>query len=254
MRNLSDPLTPSTRKYVSSAYIARTYDYYFRDNELFQFDTAVLDEVIPPGSRILDLGCGTGRHTAHFSSKGCFAVGVDLSEHMLTICSAKLRRSALKGYLVRADICDLGFFRPGSFDAALCMFSTIGLIKGERNREQFLIGARRTLRPAGILVLHTHNFYHGFADPSAKLFPLTSALSALLQRSELGDKNLTYYRGVPDMYLHVFRDTEVKRLLKRTGFRVQDIFYLNDRRNAALRPSLPNRFRANGFIFVARAV
>jgi len=254
MRNASDPLTPSTREYVASGYVARTYDYYFRDNQLFEFDTELLGQIIPAGSRVLDLGCGTGRHTFYFSDKASLVVGVDLSEHMLAVCSMKLRSAGPNACLIRANICDLAFLRKGTFDAAICMFSTMGLIRGKHNRERFVLGVRSALKESGRFVLHTHNFYHSFLDPADKFFPLKSAATALIGRSELGDKNLTYYRGVRNMYIHVFRDAELRRLLERSGFRVRHVAYLNEPRNAELRPSLPNRLRANGFIFVAEAV
>jgi len=254
MSKAPDPLPASTREYIASSYVARTYDYFFRDNQLFNFDTDLLDEVLPRGSRVLDLGCGTGRHTLHLSNKGSFVLGVDLSHHMLATCSRKLRSSGRKSFLVRANICELGFIRDAGFDAAICMFSTIGLIRGKHNREQFARGVRRALRKPGLFVLHTHNFYHSFLDPVEKLWPLKSALNSLMGKSEIGDKNLSYYRGVQNMYIHVFRDAEVKRLLEKCGFLVRRIIYLNEARNAELPPSLFNRLRANGFIFVAEAV
>ena len=44
------------------------------------------------GKRVLDLGCGTGEHLAHYLAKGARqVVGLDLSERMLEAAEARLR-------------------------------------------------------------------------------------------------------------------------------------------------------------------
>lgn len=52
---------------------------------------AVLLELAPPGSRVLDLGCGTGRPIGeHMSSLGFALTGVDQSPRMLELARARL--------------------------------------------------------------------------------------------------------------------------------------------------------------------
>ncbi len=245
-------LTDSLKRYVFSSYVARTYDSFFKDSALFRFDTRILDDLIPPNSRLLDIGCGTGRHVLHFTQKGCFVVGIDLSEHMLRICRRKLTSMGLDIGLARADMQRLTCLRDASFDYAICMFSTIGLIRGKHERQHFIEEVRRVLRPGGYFVLHTHNFYHSLFDPVDRFWPFRSALVALARRGELGDKHLSYYRGIRNMYLHVFRHSEVARLLRNGSFTIERTLYLNEPRNAELPHPFLRRLRANGFIFIAR--
>jgi ubiquinone/menaquinone biosynthesis C-methylase UbiE len=42
-----------------------------------------------PNSRILDVGCGPGQFTKHFSSKGHQATGIDITPEMISIARAK---------------------------------------------------------------------------------------------------------------------------------------------------------------------
>jgi SAM-dependent methyltransferase len=69
-----------------------------------------------PGERILDAGCGTGRHLAALILAGSAPVGVDFSRGMLRLA----RRNHPGLPLVQADLDRELPLRPGAFDAALC--------------------------------------------------------------------------------------------------------------------------------------
>jgi SAM-dependent methyltransferase len=70
----------------------------------------LVDELgLSPGSRVLDVGCGPGRHAAALRARGIETVGIDISVGLL--------RAAGPGNWVRADARDEPFGR-GSFDAA----------------------------------------------------------------------------------------------------------------------------------------
>ncbi len=47
-----------------------------------------LDALVPPRSRVLDAGCGTGRLTAELHRRGHHAVGVDVDPVLLAACEA----------------------------------------------------------------------------------------------------------------------------------------------------------------------
>jgi SAM-dependent methyltransferase len=72
----------------------------------------LLDEL---DGRILDVGCGTGRHTTYLADRGDDVVGVDQSPEMLARAVAKHDVSEL----CQAVLTELPF-ADGTFDAALC--------------------------------------------------------------------------------------------------------------------------------------
>lgn len=66
---------------------------------------------------------------------------------------------------------------------------------------------------------------------------------------EAGDKFFPY-RGVPNMFLHVFRPSELKQDLRRAGFRITRIVSLAQRYRALHVPWFFGSLRANGWIVV----
>lgn len=57
--------------------------------------TALLDEHIRPGSRVLDLGCGSGVFSFFLAEKGCGVTGVDGAENMIALCQKTQRERGL---------------------------------------------------------------------------------------------------------------------------------------------------------------
>ncbi len=74
---------------------------------------------LSPKSRILDIGCGTGRHSIELARRGYQITGVDISSGMLT--EAK-RAAEEAGVLVEWVHSDATKFRSKKlFDAAICL-------------------------------------------------------------------------------------------------------------------------------------
>jgi len=86
---------------------------------------------LPAGSRVLDLGCGTGLPTARqLVEAGLEVVGVDLSRGMVELARQYVPRATFH----RLDIADLGADGPhdlGRFDAVAAFFSLLMLPRGE---------------------------------------------------------------------------------------------------------------------------
>lgn len=101
----------------------------------------VRDLALPPGSRVLDLACGTGDFCRELSAAGLAAVGVDLSFGML----AAARTDAP---LVQADILRLPV-PDGSIDGITCGFALRNLVE----LPGFFAELARVVRPGGRIAL-----------------------------------------------------------------------------------------------------
>lgn len=66
---------------------------------------------LKPGSRVLDAGCGTGAHTERFAARGFACTGVDISDHAISVASAKVPDAKF----LSAPLEDLPF-SPEAFD------------------------------------------------------------------------------------------------------------------------------------------
>lgn len=74
---------------------------------------------LKPSMRILDAGCGTGRHALELTERGMYVVGVDFSAAMLAQARAKAAQRGLEVEWVEADLTE--WSRPGGFEAAVCL-------------------------------------------------------------------------------------------------------------------------------------
>jgi SAM-dependent methyltransferase len=115
---------------------------------------------LPSGARLLDLGCGTGRHSVALVGHGFRVVGVDLSRGMLRQAQLAALEAEARVVWIQADA--TRFAAPQAFDAAICLCEgAFGLIgAGEDPQAHDAAIARnlaRSLRPGGRLVLTASN-------------------------------------------------------------------------------------------------
>ncbi|MGZ6125879.1 MAG: methyltransferase domain-containing protein [Myxococcales bacterium] len=77
------------------------------------------------GTRLLDLCCGTGRHAVALQRRGLRVTGVDSSAKLLAAAREKAERVGAFPRWILGDARELPL-RNGSFDAAICLFNSIG--------------------------------------------------------------------------------------------------------------------------------
>jgi ubiquinone/menaquinone biosynthesis C-methylase UbiE len=243
-------VTRALWEYASTEEIATHYDDYFAENSLFQFDQAVLERHFRRPGRLADLGCGTGRLLIPFARRGFSALAVDLSAEMLSVVREKARHQRLAIDCLRANLVELDCLADASCDYAIIMFSTLGMVQGSENRLAALAHVRRILRPGGLLVLHVHNLWYNLFDPQGRAWLLGNLWDSWRGRCQWGDK-VGDYRGIPNMYLHVFRRGELRRLIRAAGFAIVEWIALDTVRRHPLKcPWFFERLRANGWIVV----
>jgi SAM-dependent methyltransferase len=104
---------------------------------------AVLDGLgLPPGSRILDAGCGSGRMLDELAAYGRVA-GVDMSREAVALARGRGHAEVRVGRLEQLP------FKSGSFDLVTCL----DVVEHTRDDRRTLAELRRVTRPGGLLVV-----------------------------------------------------------------------------------------------------
>ena len=206
------------------------------------------------GQTILDIPCGTGRHTMAFGQKGHFVTGVDISD----ICLKKARKNCLgiknvqikKGNMARLK------WAEGKFDVVLNLYTSFGYFKTEKANKQVLKGLIQTLKPGGRIVIQTINREWllkvfnplEWAEYSTKFFllskreynPKTKYMEAhqifLCKKSKRWEKS--YHR------IRLYSIAEMKALLQGNGLRKIKIF-------GDISGCKPRRYQSSHPIYIA---
>jgi ubiquinone/menaquinone biosynthesis C-methylase UbiE len=140
---------------------AALYDVFYGDKP-YDAEAKFLDDLLRErGSerrgRLLDVACGTGQHAVRLADAGWTVVGVDQSAAMLT--QAHARRGNRQVIFYEQDMTALQIDEP-PFDAAVCLFDSIGYAITNERIGATLAGIKRHLKPRGALVLE---FWHAAA-------------------------------------------------------------------------------------------
>ena len=160
--------------------------------------------LVPPGSRVLDLGCGDGALLAHLqSSRQCSGYGVEIDDAKVHAC---VRRGVNVLQLNLED--GLNMFGDKAFDVVL----QIDTLQHLRNAETML---RETARVGRTGIVAFPNFAH---------WP--NRLSIARGRMPV-TKRLPYqWYDTPNIRVGTFKDFEA--LARKNGLKILDAFGLED--------------------------
>jgi len=101
----------------------------FTYGTLKEIDFLIEELALPKGSRILDIGCGTGRHSIELAKRGYTMIGVDISSGMLAEADAAAKDEGVEIELVNANAAE--YRSEPVFDAAICLCEGAFCLLGE---------------------------------------------------------------------------------------------------------------------------
>jgi len=174
----------------------------------------VLAELVPAGSRVLDLGCGDGAMLAHLQQvRGCSGYGIEIDDANVLAC-------VKRGVNVIQLNLDQGLtlFEDDSFDVVL----QVDTLQHLRNAEVML---RETVRVGRIGLVAFPNFAH---------WP--NRLSVLKGRMPVTRRLPYQWYDTPNIRVGTHADLGI--LARRSGLQVLDSFGIQNGKTVRLAPNL----------------
>jgi cyclopropane fatty-acyl-phospholipid synthase-like methyltransferase len=199
----------------------------YTKNTLAEVDFIIEELKLPPGSRILDVGCGTGRHSVGLARRGYLMTGLDISSGMLDEAGKPANEANVKVEWIHADATE--FKSNNTFDAAIWLCEgAFGLLGKDgdpfEHGSSILRNMNRALKPNAKVIFTVVN---GLAlirrskqedVEEGRFDPTTMAeVSPMEYDTSEGKKSLLLReRG--------FVPTELVMMFRQTGFEVKNVW------------------------------
>ena len=142
------------RAFVRAAYDRCAMEYASQRSARAGAELKLVGESLEPGSRILDVGCGSGVPVVKELADNFSVTGIDISSSMI----AMARKNIPSARFIHADVMETEF-PAGSFDAIVSYYSVFHIPRQE-HRELFQRFAR-WLRPGGLLLFTVARYDDG---------------------------------------------------------------------------------------------
>lgn len=183
-----------------------------------------------PPMRVLDLGCGHGRHSNELARRGYKPVGIDLIEGFLDVARKESEAEGLSPQFVQADL--RSFRSEEIFDRAICLFDVIGFFADE-DHELILHNTLSALAPGGKLLLDLRTREWMTRIPPVSVHDkgngdmMIDRVAFDMESGRLVDRR-TFVRGGKvrsvTFSVRLYAFTEIRTLLKMIGFDVEAVY------------------------------
>lgn len=143
----------SYASYYDNIYSEKKYD---KECDLIIEAVRRYGEGLP--NAIIDIGCGTGKHSMEFAKRGFSVTGVDNSSAMIDLAAKKIACNEGKK-LPKFILGDVRYFRADAvFDLAIMMFAVAGYLT---TNEDVLLGLRNIRKHLKTGALFICDFWYG---------------------------------------------------------------------------------------------
>ncbi|MBO0780725.1 MAG: methyltransferase domain-containing protein [Ktedonobacteraceae bacterium] len=132
----------------------RIYEPFLTPEKTAREVSAITDLLnLPPGSTILDLCCGYGRHTLPLAQLGYQMTGLDINEEFLQRGRQAAEEENLLIHWIRSDMRQIPAHQE--FDAIINIFTSFGYLASEEENQKVLEQVQHALKPDGLFLLET---------------------------------------------------------------------------------------------------
>jgi SAM-dependent methyltransferase len=197
--------------HLGSAYLR----YSFTKGTVQEVEHVVAALGLRPGSGVLDVGCGPGRHAHELARRGITAHGIDISQTFVQLAQREAPPGAT---FERLDARRLTF--DGEFDAVICLCQgAFGLMTAGGEDDDVVAGMARALRPGGRLALSAFNAYFAVRYHEAATFDAATGVAH--ERTEI--RSPSGDAAEVDLWTGCYTPRELRLLLAAHGLTVERI-------------------------------
>ena len=205
-----------------------------QDREVAAKDAEFVERALalPAEARLLDLGCGFGRHAVSLAMRGHRVTGLDLSRPLLRIARDLAQECSVDVEWIQRDMRELHGLQ--SFDACVSLYTVFGYFDDDSN-EKVLRDVFQVLRPGGLFLLDVSNPLALMARWPVRTFS-ESATGVRLETADYDGitgrvrSRRTLIRpggsrlDLPDSDVRLYPPYELARLLRGAGFVIEQSY------------------------------
>jgi tRNA (uracil-5-)-methyltransferase TRM9 len=216
-------LVSTLKKEIKDAYDTIAYDYERVRKKPWHVLQEFLDatSLLEKQGKILDIGCGNGRHVFWLNEEGFYAYGIDISKNLIRIAKAKTTSDMeRKPAFVVADSAHLPF-KNSAFDSVL-LVALLHHLPMYEERLKTLKEASRVLKEGGKAILSVwrlwqRRFLKYIIKETLKriIGKGHKEFGDVYRRWRTSDKKHEIYR-----YYHLFSAKKLKELIKKTQLEI----------------------------------
>lgn len=220
----------SVARYLGDSYLK----YSFTKGTKQEIDFLVEALPLVGGDRVIDIGCGPGRHCNELAIRGYKAFGIDISETFIEQASA----SAVEGASFRrldARLLQDEIELHGKFDVAICLCQgAFGVMLDDSEDLDVLRGAAAVLRPRGLLALSAFNSYFSIRHHTDAQFDVDRGVSheRTVLRNPAGEEMET------DLWTGCYTPRELRMACSIVGLEVVRIYGVEPGKYGLIEPSV----------------
>lgn len=186
-----------------------------------------------PGTTVLDVGCGPGRHSLELARRGVGAFGMDASEEFIALAREAAEKEALPARFEVGDVRELA--HDGIYDAVICLCQGGFGLLGGRDEVDVFHRIVRAAKPGGAVAVSA--FHAPFAVrhlEDGETFDATTGV--LHERSTV--RNAAGDEQEFDLWTTCFTARELELLAALSGVDVSAIHGVTPGRYRAAPPDL----------------
>jgi len=200
-------------------------------------DIVFLDKVFKKYrvNTVLDVACGVGRHAIPLAKKGYKVKGIDISPYQIKMAKENARTAKTKIDFILQDANT--FYFPEKFDAAMCMWSTLG--EEPMQYKKVIKNVFANLKSGGVFVIDNRSWEYIPKSKESFFEDKVKTKDGIVIETKIHDRYLGKMRIRDSIYCingkkykdvcitHILKEKDWIKELKEAGFKKIEVEHCN---------------------------